>query len=171
MAGRIGREYRTLIDPEIKINPRITALTSRTNDMVWDATLIDDALAELIELIGEATLVAYNIQFELKFLTSEGSRLQKPTPQRTLCTLKLARKLHPEFPNHKLGTILGALGIATDGPLHRALPDAKATAQMLLHRQKRHAIDFFKGHQRRSSDPKKRHMGQYSPGRWITQLA
>jgi DNA polymerase III epsilon subunit-like protein len=111
--------------------------------MVADAPTIEDVLAELLEFVGEATLVAHNIQFELKFLSRECSRLQMKPPPRTLCTLKLARKLYPEFQNHKLGTILDAFEIAPDGPLHRALPDAKATAQMLLHLQKRHAIDVL----------------------------
>ncbi len=141
--GKIGRHYQTLVDPETEISSRITALTSITNDMVADAPLIEDALGDLLDFVGEATLVAHNIQFELKFLSSECSRLQMTPPPRTLCTLKLARKLYPEFQNHKLGTILDAFGIAPEGPLHRALPDAKATAQMLLHLQKRHPIDLF----------------------------
>lgn len=141
--GKIGRQYQTLVDPEIEISSRITEITSISNDMVADAPIIEDVLAELLEFVGEATLVAHNIQFELKFLSRECSRLQMTPPPRTLCTLKLARKLHPELQNHKLGTILDAFGIAPEGPLHRALPDAKATAQMLLHLQKRHAFDVL----------------------------
>jgi len=111
--------------------------------MVADAPSIEDVLGDLLEFVGEAILVAHNIQFELKFLSHECKRLKMTPPTRTLCTLNLSRKLYPEFQNHKLGTILDAVGIAPDGPLPRALPDAKATAQMLLHLHKRYALDVL----------------------------
>ena len=49
----------------------------------------------------------------------------------------LARRIFPEAPNHKLGTLVRTLGLPATGRYHRALADAEATAYLLLHIQQK----------------------------------
>ena len=48
------------------------------------------------------------------------------------CTLLLSRRLYPEAPNHKLGSLAAFHGIAPSGRAHRALADAEVTAELWL---------------------------------------
>ena len=48
------------------------------------------------------------------------------------CTLLLSRRLYPEAPNHKLGTLAALHGITRTGRAHRALADAEVTAELWL---------------------------------------
>ena len=76
-------------------------------------------------------LVAHNAQFDLGFLDYELGRLQRRTfPRPALDTLRLARKLCPQQ-----RCSLKALSERFDTrvkPVHRALQDAQATAELLL---------------------------------------
>lgn len=141
--GVITRRHATLVDPEMSIGAHITRITSIDDSMVAGAPHIETALPTLLDFIGDATLVAHNIVFELRFLSYECRRLRLALPDRNLCTLKLARRLYPGLPNYKLGSLLGEFKIRPDGPLHRALPDAKATAELLLIMQQKHPSKQF----------------------------
>ena len=44
----------------------------------------------------------------------------------------LARRLFPDAPNHRLGTLVGYRSIANDGTFHRALADSEMTAALWL---------------------------------------
>ena len=48
------------------------------------------------------------------------------------CTLLLSRRLYPEAPNHRLGTLAAFHGITATGRAHRALADAEVTAELWL---------------------------------------
>ena len=48
------------------------------------------------------------------------------------CTLLLSRRLWPEVPNHKLGTLARWHGITATGRAHRALADAEMAAELWL---------------------------------------
>ena len=43
-----------------------------------------------------------------------------------------SRRVYPDAPNHKLGTLVGYCGIDSDGTFHRALADAEMTAGLWL---------------------------------------
>ena len=82
---------------------------------------------------GDAVLVAHNARFDLAFLDREterltGSRIGSPVVD----TVRLARKL---LAGRVAGFGLGQLAWfldTTERPCHRALPDARATAELLL---------------------------------------
>ena len=48
------------------------------------------------------------------------------------CTLLLARRLYPDAPNHRLGTLANLHGIRATGRAHRAMADAEMAAQLWL---------------------------------------
>ena len=57
---------------------------------------------------------------------------------RSLCTLKMSRKLHPNLPNHKLETVgRYLLGKSCEQmQVHRALDDAKLAGMIWLEMEK-----------------------------------
>lgn len=128
----VGR-FSTLVDPERPIPPPISGITGITDQMVRGMPLIDEALPRLIEFAGEDVLVAHNAPFDLRFLNYERHRLAGSYfTQPWLDTLVLARRLlRRRVERHDLGT-LARWADTTVRPCHRALPDAEATAELLV---------------------------------------
>ena len=88
---------------------------------------------QFLAFAGEALLVAHNARFDQRFLEQHlvalyGRRLSEPP----LCTAALARRLL-EGRRRRVGlaSLADFFGVPT-APCHRALPDAEATAQVLV---------------------------------------
>lgn len=137
--GRLADEFSSLARPCAPIPPFITSLTGITPAMVADADPIGPVLERFLEwsgLEGEdaPVLVAHNASFDVGFLRRAARASGRPWPKvRVVDTLGLARLALPRplVRNHKLGTIASYFGTATV-PEHRALGDARATAEVLL---------------------------------------
>lgn len=119
----------TLIKPEEPIGEFITQLTGITDEMLVDAPLPDEAIPAIADFIGDAVLVAHNAHFDINFLYDyfEGY-LDKPCTNNFVCTLRLGRRIFPDYNNHKLETICENLGL--DIPSHRASTDADAVLKV-----------------------------------------
>jgi DNA polymerase III subunit epsilon len=132
-SGRITRRWSTFINPAKPIPVFITQLTGITDDMVSDAPPIGEMLPTIVELVGDSVLVGHNVRFDAHFIDTELCRHGKaPLSNIKLDTLTLARRTIAEVPNYKLGTLTRELGIDVERH-HRALADATATAELLLH--------------------------------------
>lgn len=120
--NRIEDEFSTLINPGKPIPPFITRLTGITDAMVRGAPRIEDAVGELAEFVGNATILGQRISFDLSFLRQQGLfRLNE-----SIDTYDLAAVLMPRAGRYNLG----ALGAQLNIPLpatHRALDDARVT--------------------------------------------
>ncbi|MBV8172095.1 MAG: hypothetical protein JO219_09205 [Candidatus Eremiobacteraeota bacterium] len=131
--GRLVRRWRSFVNPRQPIPRFITALTGITDDMVAGAPLIGRILPDVLEFIGDAIIVGHNVRFDAGFIEHElrahGYRgLANPT----IDTLVLARRTIAEVANYRLGTLTRELGIDVERH-HRALADATATAELLVH--------------------------------------
>jgi DNA polymerase-3 subunit epsilon len=51
------------------------------------------------------------------------------------CTVLLSRRLYPQAPNHKLGTLAALHHLLSSGRAHRALADAEMAAHLLAQMQ------------------------------------
>jgi DNA polymerase-3 subunit epsilon len=130
-AGEIVGTFSQLVDPEVPIPPLITGLTGITRELVAGAPTIDEVLPRFVEFAAGSVLVAHNARFDLAFLDYELGLLTRETfPRPALDTLRLARRLMPHT-RCSLGVLADRLGLPTT-PEHRALPDAKATGELLL---------------------------------------
>ena len=137
--GCLADEFSSLARPCAPIPPFITSLTGITPAMVADADPIGPVLERFLEwsgLEGEdaPVLVAHNASFDVGFLRRAARASGRPWPKvRVVDTLGLASLALPRplVRNHKLGTIASYFGTATV-PEHRALGDARATAEVLL---------------------------------------
>ncbi|MCX6363133.1 MAG: exonuclease domain-containing protein [Actinobacteria bacterium] len=129
--GREVDTFSSLVNPGIRIPEMITSITGIDDATVADAPPIDVVLPRFVGFAADSVLVAHNAHFDLGFLDYELGRLQRRTfPRPALDTLRLARKLCPQQ-----RCSLKALSYRFDTrvkPVHRALQDAQATAELLL---------------------------------------
>ena len=121
--------FSTLINPEMDIPFFITELTGINNEMVRTAPKFYQVAKKIIEMTIGRTFVAHNASFDYKFIKEEYARLGYNYHRKTMCTVKLSRKLLPGHPSYSLGKLCADLGIEINGR-HRATGDALATARL-----------------------------------------
>lgn len=131
-AGECLGTFQTLVNPGAPIPPFITVLTGITESMVLPAPRIDEVLPALLEFLGGAVIVGHNVRFDVSFLDAAlTARGYARLAHRRVDTLGLARRLlRDEVPDLKLGTLARHLRVSVE-PCHRALDDARATAEVL----------------------------------------
>ncbi|RLD47741.1 MAG: exonuclease [Bacteroidetes bacterium] len=126
---KVISEWSTLLNPEKNIPYFITGLTGITNEMVADAPKFYEVARELVERTENHTIVGHNVNFDYSFIKSEFKRLGFEYDRKTLCTVKLSRKILPGHKSYSLGKICKDLGI-TIMDRHRAAGDALATVKL-----------------------------------------
>lgn len=127
--SRVVGRWSTLVNPGIPIPPEATAVHGIHDDMVRAAPEAAFALGQARRLCRGRLIAAHCATFDLAFVSPY-------VGEEALCTMRLARALFPEAPNHKNQTLRRYLGIDRIlGPelqAHRALNDALVTAYVLI---------------------------------------
>jgi DNA polymerase-3 subunit epsilon len=129
----LAETFETLVDPRRPLPAPITALTGIDGRALRGAPLVDLAVRRFLAFAGDAVLVAHNARFDVGFLDVEverltGRRLAAPVVD----TVWLARRLlEGRTSRVGLASLAHFFGTAAR-PCHRALPDAQATAEILL---------------------------------------
>ena len=90
-----------------------------------------EAADKLLAFIGDATVVGHNVGFDLGFIEAAKGEGFRFAPGTYLDTLVIAREGYPGSDSYKLGDLARYFGVEL-GQSHRALPDAEATASLLL---------------------------------------
>ena len=130
--GEIVARYQSLMNAGVYVPVFIEQLTGISNDMVRNAPPVAEVMAAAAEFIGDTPMVAHNAAFDSKFWDSELNRIQRQRRQEFACSMRMARRLFPESPSHKLGTLVRFLGLPETGVHHRAMADAEMTAHLVL---------------------------------------
>lgn len=133
--GAIVDRFQSLMNAGVSIPPFIQELTGITNRMIRTAPSAASVMRELAGFIGEMPLVAHNAAFDRKFLDAELRRIGQPHSAQMLCSMRIARRIYPQAPNHKLATLVRHACITETGKYHRALADAEMTAGLWLKMQ------------------------------------
>jgi DNA polymerase III subunit epsilon len=131
--GRRQGEFASLVNPGIPVPPGIEDLTGITDWMLAAAPKLPAVLPGLLDFADGCILVAHNAPFDIGFLRAACAECGLAWPRFTvLDTVMLARQLMDpdEVPDCKLGTLAGFFRARTV-PSHRALADARATADVL----------------------------------------
>jgi DNA polymerase-3 subunit epsilon len=128
--GVVTERYQTLVNPEQAIPPYITEITGITNALVADAPVFAEVALKVAELCADAIFVAHNASFDAGFLRAELAAEGLPLHNPILCSVKLSRRLFPEYPKHNLSTLIERHNLVCDSR-HRALADADAVWQFL----------------------------------------
>jgi DNA polymerase-3 subunit epsilon len=126
-------EFSTLVNPGTGIPPFIAVLTGITNAMVYEAPRIESVLPSFLEFAKGTVLVAHNAPYDTGFLKAACAVHDYPWPAyRVVDTVQLARRvlIRDEVPNCKLATLSRYFRTPNE-PCHRALADARATADVL----------------------------------------
>lgn len=130
--GAMSGSFGTLVNPETYFLPFNIELTGITPE---DAAQAPDfgALWETVEpFFSDSILVAHNAPFDLgvlaRCLRAYCIDWQRFVPY--LCTVKMARRLLPQLPNHRLNTMCAYYDIPLNH--HRADSDSLACAELLL---------------------------------------
>jgi DNA polymerase-3 subunit epsilon len=131
VGGEVVDCWESLVNPRRPIPPSVSRLTQITDEMVAGAPTFGELADELRGALEGAVFVAHNVSFDWRLLQAEyerckGGRLDGEV----LCTLRLARKLHPELRRRSLGALADYYSIGFED-WHRAGPDARATAELL----------------------------------------
>ena len=133
--GQVVDRFQSLMNAGLRIPAFITQLTGITNAMVASAPPAAEVMAQASRFVGGSPMVAHNASFDRKFWVAELARLGLPAPQPFACTVLLSRRLYPEAPNHKLGSLIDFHRLPRTGQAHRALADAEMAAALLGHIQ------------------------------------
>jgi DNA polymerase-3 subunit epsilon len=128
--GEVASEWSTLVNPGTRIPPAIQALTGITDAMVARAPAFGEIARDLHERLQGRVFVAHNARFDYGFLRREFERAGLRFQARTLCTVKLSRRLYPGEARHNLDSLIERHGLQV-GARHRALGDARAVWQFL----------------------------------------
>ena len=160
--GRIVGRFASLMRSGAWVPPFIEQLTGISNRMLASAPPSSEVMQQVSAFTAGCGVVAHNASFDRGFWQHElalagcesgcgsGSDAGRTSslgensdghtrPARALppddsfaCTLLLSRRLFPEVPNHRLGTLAQWHGIVPTGRAHRALADAEVTAALWL---------------------------------------
>ena len=129
---RITQEFSSLVNPERLIPPAVTSLTGITNSMLEDAPKFYEIAKQIVELTKGKIFVAHNASFDYNFIREEFHNLGYEFHRKTLCTVKLSRKIIPGYKSYSLGNITQQLGIRNENS-HRAAGDALTTVRLFEH--------------------------------------
>ncbi|MCM2347282.1 PolC-type DNA polymerase III [Acidovorax soli] len=133
--GQVVDRFQSLMKTGVWIPSFITQLTGITNAMVNAAPDAAQVMQEAARFVGNTPMVAHNAAFDSKFWQAELALAGRPAPQPFACTVLLSRRLYPEAPSHKLGTLVDYHGLPRTGQAHRALADAEMAAELLARMQ------------------------------------
>jgi DNA polymerase-3 subunit epsilon len=130
--GRIAETYGTLVNPQRSIPVFVTRLTHITPAMVQGKPVFGEVCARVLDLLHDHVFVGHNAAFDRRFVQAEVERAGRQMPAaRTLCTVKLARRLLPHLRRRSLDHVAHHYGVPV-GDRHRAMGDATATAQCFI---------------------------------------
>lgn len=128
--GRVTERWSSLVNPETTIPSFIEHLTGINDAMLENAPRFKDISDKLLEILKGAVLVAHNAGFDHGFLRGEYARVGVDLRIPSLCTVRLSRRLYPQFKSHGLDAIMQRHALHTDRR-HRAMGDVDMVLQWL----------------------------------------
>jgi DNA polymerase III subunit epsilon len=129
-----GRTFQRYLNPERDMPPDAQKVHGLSIDFLSDKPLFADVADEMLEFLGDASLVIHNASFDLKFLNWELKRVSRPLlhPSRAIDTIEIAKAKIPGA-RYSLDELCKRFAIDLSGrSLHGALLDANLTAQVYL---------------------------------------
>jgi DNA polymerase III subunit epsilon len=126
--NKLVQTYQTLVNPEGYLPAEITRLTGIDAADLDQAPSFSRVKKDILELLDGCVFAAHNARFDYGFLRSEFRREETTFRAKTLCTVKLSRRLFPRFRRHSLDTLIERFGLNCPRR-HRALDDARVLWQ------------------------------------------
>lgn len=125
--------FQTLVDPGVPLPAAVSSLTGLADRDLHGAPRVEAAIRRFLGFADASVLVAHNARFDLAFLDREVERLTgRRIAAPVVDTVGLARRLLAgRVARVSLGSLAHFFGTSVR-PCHRALPDARATAEILV---------------------------------------
>jgi DNA polymerase-3 subunit epsilon len=130
--GEVTDRFQELMNPGFRISQFIEGYTGITNTMLKHAPPCEETMHRFADFIEGDNLVAHNASFDKRFLDSELKEISRTCTGQFACTMLAARRVYPDAPNHKLGTLVNYMNLLEEGTFHRALYDSEMTAHLWL---------------------------------------
>lgn len=128
--NKIVDKFTTLINPQARLSPYISMFTGITNEQLVKAPLFEEVRERISGLLEGAVFVAHNARFDYSFIRSELRRSGLGFKAKTFCTVRLSRRLFPEFRSHSLESVIARYKFKFKNR-HRAYDDAHVLWQFL----------------------------------------
>ncbi|MDF2577257.1 MAG: dnaq1 [Chlamydiales bacterium] len=135
----ITHSFETLVDPGCPIPTETIAIHHITPDMVQGKPAIRDVLPQILEIIGNHTIVGHGVGFDIDILANAAKRHDIPCNIQTrpyLDTLRMAR-LYGKSPSNSLEVLRKHFNITAEGA-HRAMNDVIVNIEVFKYL----AVDF-----------------------------
>ncbi|MCM8558087.1 DNA polymerase III subunit epsilon [Sphingomicrobium sediminis] len=129
-----GRTFHCYFNPQRPMPSEAEAVHGLSDTFLSDKPLFGDKADELMEFLGDATLVAHNAMFDFGFLNAELKMCgREPVSlDRMQDTLQLARAKHPGA-KHSLDALCSRYGVDRSARVkHGALLDAELLTQVYI---------------------------------------
>src|SRR3954465_2871090 len=97
--------FQSLMNAGVRIPPFIEAYTGISNAMIATAPPAEAVMSDAARFVGDAPMVAHNASFDSRFWHAELQRAGRRSPPRFAWKLLLSRRLYPQAPNHRLGSL------------------------------------------------------------------
>lgn len=130
--GNIGSTFHRMVNPRMILAEEIINLTGITNEMVQEGHDCGQAVQEFLVFAQGLPLAGHNLIYDYRFLKQAAANQGLELEKEGIDTLKLARKLLPAAEKKSLDYLCEFLHIDR-ARKHRALEDARATAELLLY--------------------------------------
>jgi len=132
-ALEIAETFETLVQPGVALPPTIARLTGIQDDELRRAPRPELAVRRFLGFAGDAPLAAHNARFDVGFLDRAverltGRRVAAPVVDTVWLARRLLQRRSERFSLSQLAHFFGT----SCEPCHRALPDALATAEILV---------------------------------------
>lgn len=125
--NEIIEKYESLIKIDYKLNPFITRLTGITNEMLKEGKEVEEVLEEFIDFAGSDIIMGHNVNFDINFIYDKCEKyLDTYLKNDFIDTMRIAKKLLPDSPNYKLGTLAERFDVSYKNA-HRGLTDVEIT--------------------------------------------
>lgn len=126
---KVVDQFASLVNPGQPIPYYITKLTGISDHMVENAPSFEQLASKIDQITQGCFFVAHNVSFDYNFVREEFRRLGVKFERKTLCTVRLSRKLIPGKRSYSLGNLCSEIGINIKDR-HRASGDALATVKL-----------------------------------------
>ena len=132
-ALEIAETFETLVQPGVALPPTIARLTGIRDAELRRAPRPELAVRRFLGFAGDAPLAAHNARFDVGFLDRAverltGRRVAAPVVDTVWLARRLLQRRSERFSLSQLAHFFGT----SCEPCHRALPDALATAEILV---------------------------------------
>ncbi len=130
---RTGRLLHKYVNPECPMSDGAYEVHGLGDDFLKDKPVFSEIAEELLEFVGDCSLLAHNAMFDLGFLNAElaAAGFEKFHPNRIHDSLRLAREELPQLTRFSLDALCRHFKIDNSGrEKHGALLDAELLADV-----------------------------------------